>query len=602
MRLGSTVRSLILALGAGLAIGAAEVLLVQVALRGGVNVRLSADYVWMAPLANVVVAVGLVAGLLLAARFKTGWDPAGAIVATLTALGITSIAFYYESLHKAAVLLLAAGLGSQAARLARVPALRRWFALVPVTTVALAGWIGITSARLVGSTARQEATTIAGLPSPPAGAPNVLLLVLDTVRRLRSYSGLDSSAATPALDAFAARGTSFDLAIAPAPWTLPSHASFFTGRLPIELSTSLSDPLDDRYPTLAEFLAARGYLTAGFVGNLSFATRSSGLARGFAYYRDYDRSVGQIALSSSLGRAVLGAGWIRRTLGNHELANRRHARDVVSEFLAWHDGHRHRPFFAFLNLFDGHEPYFPEGRSGSSLWPGARWTNYEHVVGLEAGANAEVADKRSLTADQAAIHEQAYLRAAATAASEAAAMLGELERRGALDNTIVVIVSDHGEQTGQHRLFGHLNSLYLPAVHVPLAIVGPNVGRGVRVRHAVGLNDLPVTIAQLAGALDSPFPGRSLLDTTEANRVPVVSMLEGGYQKQAGYPIGQGREMFALTTTGHRYIRNADGSEELFDLRDGVAEASNRASAPGYAAILAALRLQLDSIIRSSRP
>lgn len=403
--------------------------------------------------------------------------------------------------------------------------------------------------------------------------------MLDTVRRLRSYSGLDSSAATPALDAFAARGTSFDLAIAPAPWTLPSHASFFTGRLPIELSTSLSDPLDDRYPTLAEFLAARGYLTAGFVGNLSFATRSSGLARGFAYYRDYDRSVGQIALSSSLGRAVLGAGWIRRTLGNHELANRRHARDVVSEFLAWHDGHRHRPFFAFLNLFDGHEPYFPEGRSGSSLWPGARWTNYEHVVGLEAGANAEVADKRSLTADQAAIHEQAYLRAAATAASEAAAMLGELERRGALDNTIVVIVSDHGEQTGQHRLFGHLNSLYLPAVHVPLAIVGPNVGRGVRVRHAVGLNDLPVTIAQLAGALDSPFPGRSLLDTTEANRVPVVSMLEGGYQKQAGYPIGQGREMFALTTTGHRYIRNADGSEELFDLRDGVAEASNRASA-----------------------
>lgn len=175
MRLGSTVRSLILALGAGLAIGAAEVLLVQVALRGGVNVRLSADYVWMAPLANVVVAVGLVAGLLLAARFKTGWDPAGAIVATLTALGITSIAFYYESLHKAAVLLLAAGLGSQAARLARVPALRRWFALVPVTTVALAGWIRdhLGPARRIHGSAggnhdRRAAQPAGGSPQRPA--------------------------------------------------------------------------------------------------------------------------------------------------------------------------------------------------------------------------------------------------------------------------------------------------------------------------------------------------------------------------------------------------------------------------------------------------
>ena len=79
----------------------------------------------------------------------------------------------------------------------------------------------------------------------------------------------------------------FDQAFATAPWTLPSHTSLFTGRWPHELTADWTVPLDGDYPTLAEYLAAHGYDTAGFVANLDYCGRETGLARGFAHYEDY---------------------------------------------------------------------------------------------------------------------------------------------------------------------------------------------------------------------------------------------------------------------------------------------------------------------------
>ncbi len=124
-------------------------------------------------------------------------------------------------------------------------------------------------------------------PLPPPGSPNVLLIVLDTVGAdhlsLHGYNRPTS----PTIDELAARGIRFNRVRATSSWTLPSHASMFTGRWPHELSAGWFTPLDGAYPTLAEFLGSRGYATAGFIANYWYCSSDSGLDRGFTAYQDY---------------------------------------------------------------------------------------------------------------------------------------------------------------------------------------------------------------------------------------------------------------------------------------------------------------------------
>jgi arylsulfatase A-like enzyme len=579
--------------------------LVQLALRSGVTVRLSPDYVWMAAVADVLFAIAVVLVLMALGRWRPAWAGTGAVLGALSALLVLSVVLQAESLHRGAVLLLAAGVGSQVAWLARYPRVRRLYVMVPPTTLAMAALVVYRGVSTHRAMARAEAVATAALPAAPAGAMNVLLLILDTVREQSTGLGNPALATTPALDAFARRGVTFDWAIAPAPWTLPSHASFFTGRRPNQVSANWGIPLDRRFPTLAEYLAQKGYLTVGFVGNLQFATRASGLARGFVHYDDFQVNLGQTLLSSNVGRMLAGADWLRRMVGHHELLNRRTAADVTDDFLAWQARSTGRPFFAFLNFFDAHEPYFPNGRSGSMLWPGPRWTRYEHEVGLHSGANAWIAEKWTLSPDQVKIHAGAYERAVSKADVQLGRLLAELTRRGVLANTLVIIAGDHGEQVGEHRLFEHINSLYLPTLHVPLVIASPRGPEGMRVPEAVSLTDLPATVVDLLGlSAGAPFPGRSLAAhwTAPGGADTAFSMLKRGLVRQGWYPIGRGSEMYSLTTSEHHYIRNGDQSEELYHLRQDPGEIRNLAGNPGSAPVLDRFRRSLTRVLGSSPP
>ena len=115
-----------------------------------------------------------------------------------------------------------------------------------------------------------------GRPLPPANSPNILFIVLDTVRADRlSLYGYERLT-TPNLERISKRGIRFDLARATAPWTLASHASMFTGRWPHELVTEWMTPLQGNVPMLAEYLGAHGYTTAGFVANVLTARKTQG--------------------------------------------------------------------------------------------------------------------------------------------------------------------------------------------------------------------------------------------------------------------------------------------------------------------------------------
>ena len=282
-------------------------------------------------------------------------------------------------LHSGAAAVLAAAVALRfSGRVAHRPRLARFCGRVvrlglPVFLViagALGGW---SYQRLVLA----EGQTLAALPRPAKGAPNVLLVVLDTVRA--DHLGLYGYArpTSPNLDRLATRGVVFDEARSAAPWTLPSHASLFTGRWPHELGVSVKRPLHEDFPTIAGYLSDHGYATAGFVGNTYFCNSWFGLANGFAHYEDYYEanvlvSPLEALRCSALGRflvGLIGPSYNAR----HGSANfLKDAERLNADFLAWQSAHPGRPFFAFLNYVDGHDPYIPRARLRGPIRPEGR--------------------------------------------------------------------------------------------------------------------------------------------------------------------------------------------------------------------------------------
>ena len=277
-----------------------------------------------------------------------------------------ALLLHIPRLYPLAYLLLACGLTCRAARgfdpLA--PGFRRIVRLsLPVLLIAVGALIGL-DYRQVASAERRA---LAGLPPAIPGSPNVLMIVLDTVRadHLSPYGyHRDTS---PNLARLAARGVRFEQARSTAPWTLPSHASMFTGRWPHELSARTGHPLDATYPTLAEVLSRKGYAAAGFVANTHNGNGWYGLDRGFARYEDFYRntevSTTEILLSSSLGRSLVKSGpggrILRYLSGGSPYSARKDASMINRDALSWLSGREGRPFFVFLNYYDAHGPYVP---------------------------------------------------------------------------------------------------------------------------------------------------------------------------------------------------------------------------------------------------
>lgn len=561
--------TLLLACGLGLAIGLGEVLVLgrrQLVL--GAMTHVTPHVVWMAPVGYAALFSALAAPFLLARR-----QPPGLYVTLVTALGLGGwIGMAGWGLHPIALGLLALGAGWQAARLlARHrekgrAILRRAVPVLALTTILLG----------VGVTARAgivERRALASLPPPPAGAPDVLLIILDTVRaKSLGLYGADRPT-TPTLDSLAADATVFERAIAPAPWTLTSHASMFTGRWPHELSAGWSDPLDATHPTLAEVLGRTGYVTAGFVANLSYVSRPYGLDRGFAHFEDFPVSPGQLVLSTMLGRMIATADPLRRWIGYHELLNRKSAGRIRRDFLAWLDGAPERPVFAFLNLFDAHEPYLPPAPYDTLFGHPPEDRGIGHRHNLLRGVNARRLEKWTMTPAEAAGELAAYEGAIAYQDAEIARLLEGLESRGRLANTILVITSDHGEQFGEHGMFDHGNSLYLPLLHVPLVVRAPRGLPAGRVETPVSLRDLPATILELVGARPT-LPGTSLAGAHSAGAdssplreaSPAFAELHRGLVERDWYPIARGQDMQSVVGRDHHWICNPDGTEELYEL------------------------------------
>jgi arylsulfatase A-like enzyme len=546
------------AVGFGFLAAIADVGSRYVRLRGHPGSRFFWEMLYQTPVAAIgtFVLIGLLLGLIaLASRSRA---PLALAPFLFASLGVYSLLRSLEiGLHAAAAVLFALGVAVQTVRsINRNPAGFRRFLRRSVVSVGLFIVTAMVAIPLVEWS--RERRALAGLPDAPTDAPNVLLIILDTVRAQNlSLYGYER-ATTPNLEEFGRTGVVFDRAIATAPWTLPSHASILTGRYPHMHSASWERPLDDLHPTLAEVLRDRGYRTGGFVANRLFASKRSGLDRGFARYEDQVESPWAAVTTWWLSGDVVQ--WVRGRLGRHDPWWRTNAEKINERFLDWLSRDEPQPFFAFLNYMEAHEPYLPP-EPFDLHFSGTRslyWTEFN----------------RDYTPGELRQLVDSYDNSLYYLDTQLGRLFAELRARGVLDNTLVVLTSDHGEEFGEHgpNLVSHARTLYAPGVHVPLIVSFPGrIPVGERVTESVSLRDIPATVMDLLGSSSSPFPGYSLLGAggraanAEAGLSASLSQVTPGVNWPNAWPAARGA-MRSIVSGNLHFIVGPEEERELFDL------------------------------------
>lgn len=400
--------------------------------------------------------------------------------------------------------------------------------------VALAfGWMGLLAAA-------------AGSPYlGPGGNPerNVLLVSMDTLRadHLGVYGY--SRETSPTIDALGEGGTVFESAVTQGPWTLPAHMSLFTGLYPLEhgLTEYTEDrdawrPVSPDVPLLAEVLARSGFLTAAFTGG-GFLGSDFGFARGFDLYRTESRQL----------------------------------EDFAPAVVRWIGRNRHRPFFLFLHSYDVHQPYAPPAEHAARFAPAGPGPATEEVRGFCRAAEESGSPPGPEVLERAVALYDGEIRYADELLGR---VLAALDERGLRERTLVVVLSDHGDEFFEHGNCDHIKSLYDPLVRVPLIVSGPDIPVG-RFDEPVELREVPGMVLDYLG-IENRLR-RGFRPVLEALAEPARLAPRAGYSETccAAYELRDGRWRFdpqvrtlrALRTRTHKLIADADGSPlELYDL------------------------------------
>lgn len=460
--------------------------------------KVSLDILWIDPVVTTVAyglaGVGLLPVLGVAAR--RGLDSRRVLCAALAALSVGLLTVSLRVIHPAAALVLA--LGAAAAmwqtgteRWNRVcPALRRYGLMVAVSwvTIPVIVW---------GADRVRVSRRLAALPEVTDRPPNVLMLILDTVRRDRFYRP-DGRVLAPRLEGLRGDAIWFPNAWSTSSWSLPSHASLLTGRLPDGHGADFPGvALRPGVPTLAALLEARGYATAAFSGNAAWVTPEH-LGPGFAVFQSYHPTI--VARRTAVGRVL---NPLLIAVGLHGSADSPDADEVIGHFRAFRRRIGERPFLAYLVLMDVNR-------------------------GMHEAQLARAAWRPPATVDEVVAAYDASLSALDR---ELTRFLQEMEASGDLDRTMLVVTSDHGESFGagyarDHDPAGHGSSLYPEQVRVPLWIRLP--GRALAseiLPEPVSLADVPATILAEIGHAPA-LQGSSLLRRAAGPRPPVHLTLQ----------------------------------------------------------------------------
>ena len=385
---------------------------------------------------------------------------------------------------------------------------------------------------------------------------NVIIIGDDTLRpdHLGCYGYRRDT--SPAIDGLAAEGVLFENVISQSPWTSPSFASVFTSLYPTQTGlVSVGTTMRTTFPTLGTVLKERGYATGAIV-NAAVLKPEFGTARGFDYYY----------MTPPTGRIADG---------------------TTRDALAWIDSvPPGEPFFLFAHYYDPHEPYAPpapydaffdEDYSGPI---GSAFVLHDHfpdVKGMNFGPLA------ALTAADWDHIRTLYDGEIRFADAAIGSLLDGLAERGLDDGTLIVLLSDHGEEFYEHRGFGHGHELYGEVIRVPLILRLPDaLPGGMRVKRQVRLIDVMPTVLDLLGIESGAhLEGESLMGHIQGRREDEA---RGGrlFASGTAYSEGmlRGPEKKSVTAYPWKMIYNQDTREEmLFNIGRDPGERENLAAA-----------------------
>jgi len=540
----------------------------------------SPEFAFLSPVGYLVVFAVIAVVLLplvwlLPTRITTRLVP-GIFAATASFAALSLI----TRVHPIALAVVAIGVGAQiGAAFGRRPAAAlskaRWVTGLSAGAVLLTACGSFVLRRLEAR--RLDQARIAANES----APNIVLLILDTVRAMNLSAYGYARPTSPNIARLASEGVTFEYCFSTATFSAPSHASMMTGVWGSETGADYTNRMKEALPRLPEILNRHGYIAGAFVGNAAWAGRNVGLGKGFVRYVDFPIDFTQALASTTLlqsrtGRRLV-AGVTNRDARPLIAAirdpdfrfttfneRRRSAPELIESFWRWRDDVKGVPYFAMLNIMDAHDPYMPP-RPFRTMF----------------GDGKKILDR--------------YDGAIAYVDSLVGGIVDGLRQRGELERTVIVITADHGELLGEHGIEGHSESVYPRAVRVPLILSGGALPRAVRVAPPVSLRDLAATLLDVAGVRDHNLPGTSLRRSWEpgSNEAvsPVVFEVPQGKNVGAESLARIGPIKGAADSTWY-YIHYADGREEVFRWRTDSLDATNLiATAEGRAAADRLLRL-----------
>jgi arylsulfatase A-like enzyme len=424
---------------------------------------------------------------------------------------------------------------------------------------------------------------------PVSGRPSILLFVFDTTRvdAVSAYGRVAGT--TPMADSLAATGLRYTHAYAQAPWTLPSHATLFTGLLPSQHGAGWHQPrAPDTWVTLAERLRDAGYETVGTSEN-AWIHEAFNTTQGFERFAGIDIEAGRLP-------------------------------DVRAVVAAWaRERNTNRPFFLFVNVLDAHVPYLV--RATNPFLPPGVDAKMAEAVPQEPQRPNYYFCSRTPHERELEILRGLYLGGVAEADAKLRDVVETLRAAGLARDLVTIVTADHGEHFGEHRLVGHAFSLREELLHVPLIIHGIPGGAPAVITDPVQLADIMPTVLRWAGLpVPDGLAGRPLPVAPDATRAvrPVLAEqfdLDGELAPDAhpqavrGWQISDRQRRFctpadrvfgdmrALIRYPFKLISYANYPPQLYDLSADAQEEQDLASV--QPALAAELMADLDRPVRA---
>ncbi len=379
----------------------------------------------------------------------------------------------------------------------------------------------------------------------PHKRPNVLLIGIETLRADHVGHLGYSRNTTPALDAIAKEGVAFSKTMATASWTMPAVMSVLTSLYPEVHGTNKYDKkLPESVPTLAEVLRENGYKTVAFVSNPTLDGRH-GFCRGFELYDDFSVWLDFVGM----GKYVVG----HNTAPNPDVHQTLTSEPLTWSALNWLERHYQEPFFMFVFYFDPHYDYIPPPPFDTMFDP-----NYDGSIDgrgiVEEPRKSNRPPQRDL--DHIIALYDGEIHYTDTYISK---LLDAFAKFGILDQTLVVIFGDHGDEFYEHGMTGHAHTLYNELIHIPLVLRWPSrIPKGRRIDALASQVDIMPTILDYLGIQhQQAIQGTSLKDLIEGRVCRVNEFVFAGTSIGKCAIIGNRSKMI---------LNHRAGGKEFYDL------------------------------------